>query len=128
MHSRHRLNYYSASLILLVGLSVRLAAQTAPAAKSPEEAVVLNKFVVTGSNIPTAADSTDAPVVVIGRQDIDQTGLNANLLQILRESIPAFAGRSNAGVTTSTKTPAAARRSRSTTSTRSSSSTAAVLP
>ena len=102
MHSRNRLCNCSASLILFVGLSARLAAQTGTTVKTPEGAVVLNKFVVTGSNIPTAADSTDAPVVVIGRQDIEQTGLNANLLQILRESMPAFAGRSNAGVTNAT--------------------------
>ncbi len=74
---------------------------TAPATDA-DTPVKLATFVVTGSNIPTAADSTDAPVVIIGRQDIEQTGLNANLLQILRESIPAFAGRSNSGVSNAT--------------------------
>ena len=91
--------------LLLIGASASLVAQTASTttASEPKEKVVeMEKYVVTGSNLPTAADSTDAPVIVLGRQDIEQTGLNANLLQILRESIPAFAGRSNSGVSNAT--------------------------
>ena len=103
MKTRSR-QWIAAALLLITG-SASLIAQTASTTTSsePKETVVeLQRFVVTGSNIPTAADSTDAPVVILGRNDIEQTGLNANLLQILRESIPAFAGRSNAGVTNAT--------------------------
>ena len=103
MKSRSR--QWITAALLLITCRASLLAQTATttAPSEPNEKIVqMNKLVVTGSNLPTAADSTDAPIVVIGRQDIDQTGLNANLLQILRESIPSFAGRSNAGVTNAT--------------------------
>ncbi len=106
MISRIARRYYLTAFSLLAGAAFPLQAQTAvasPTKNNKEEVPVkLATFLVTGSNIPTAADSTDAPVVVIGKQDIDQTGLNANLLQILRESIPAFAGRSNSGVSNAT--------------------------
>ena len=88
MHSRLRLSS-SVSLLLLVGLSARLAAQT-PAVKAPEQVVQLTTFVVTGSNIPTAADAVAVPVVVLGSHAIELSGLNANMLEILRKDIPAF--------------------------------------
>jgi iron complex outermembrane receptor protein len=69
-----------------------------------DEVVQLNALVVTGSSIPMAADATDAPVVVLGRHDIEDTGLNSNLLEILRKSVPAFAGRSNTGNSNATNT------------------------
>lgn len=84
-------------------LAMHLQAQTADQpSRQDEEPTRLTEFVVTGSNIPTAADATDVPVVVLGRRDIEDTGLNANLLDMLRKRIPAFAGRSNAGNTTAT--------------------------
>ncbi len=88
-------------------MTARLAAQTSSGPASGDtsgKAIQLEKLVVTGSNIPTAADSSDAPVVIIGHKDIEQTGLNANLLEVLRKSIPAFAGRSNTGNSNATTT------------------------
>ncbi|SDR90807.1 TonB-dependent receptor [Opitutus sp. GAS368] len=81
----------------------------APAPKAgsenAEEVTRLETYVVTtGSNIPTAADAAAVPVVVLGQHDIAQTGLNSNLLEILRKRIPAFAGRSNAGNSNATNT------------------------
>ena len=88
---------------LVAGAGPRAAAQPAAAdSEKKDDTVHLGTLLVTGSNLPTAADAADAPVVVLGPRDIDQTGLNANLLQILRESIPAFAGRSNSGVSNAT--------------------------
>jgi len=70
-----------------------------------EDRIQLATFVVTtGSNIPMAADAAAVPVIVLGQQDIAQTGLNSNLLEILRKRIPAFAGRSNAGNSNATNT------------------------
>jgi iron complex outermembrane receptor protein len=66
-------------------------------AAANEEVVELTTFVVTGSNIPTAANATDVPIVVLGKIQLDETGLNTSMLEILRKRIPAFAGRSNAG-------------------------------
>ncbi len=82
------------------------AAQPATKSDRPakEDKIQLETLVVTGSNIPTAADAAAVPVVVLGQQDIAQTGLNSNLLEILRKRIPAFAGRSNAGNSNATNT------------------------
>jgi iron complex outermembrane receptor protein len=78
---------------------------TTGARPNEEEVTRLETFVVTtGSNIPTAADAMAVPVVVLGQHDIAQTGLNSNLLEILRKRIPAFAGRSNAGNSNATNT------------------------
>ena len=80
-------------------------ATTKSARPNDEEVTTLETFVVTtGSNIPTAADAMAVPVVVLGQHDIAQTGLNSNLLEILRKRIPAFAGRSNAGNSNATNT------------------------
>jgi iron complex outermembrane receptor protein len=56
----------------------------------------LEEIVVTGSNIPLAGVK-DVPVTVIGAQQIAESGINTNVLELLRKSVPAFAGRSNAG-------------------------------
>ena len=108
MFTSIRRRYYSASLLLLVGMTARLAAQTSSAPASvdaSDKTIQLEKLVVTtGSNIPSAANATAVPVVVLGQQDIAQTGLNSNLLEILRKRIPAFAGRSNAGNSNATNT------------------------
>ena len=68
-------------------------------ARSPssDPIAVLDKLVVTGSNIPTAADAAAVPVTVIGKQQIDDTGLNSNLLEVLRKRLPSLAGRNNVG-------------------------------
>ena len=90
---------------LLLSLDTRAVAQSAVAAENKKEEVTeLAPLVVTGSNIPTAADAMAVPVVVLGQKDIAQTGLNSNLLEILRKRIPAFAGRSNAGNSNATNT------------------------
>lgn len=57
----------------------------------------LNTMIVTGSNIPTAADATDVPVVVFGPQELLETGINANVMDLLRKRLPSIAGRSSAG-------------------------------
>ena len=90
------------ALLTLTGISLQAQA---PAAVKSEEPLKLEILVVrTGSNIPTAADAVAVPVVELGQQDIAETGLNSNLLEILRKRIPAFAGRSNAGNSNATNT------------------------
>jgi iron complex outermembrane receptor protein len=100
MTPRIRLSAFAA-LALVAGLGGSLHAQT-PHARGAgdddaEDPVRLSTLIVTGTNLPTAADATDVPVTVVSQQDIAQTGENANLLDILRKSIPAFAGRSSTG-------------------------------
>jgi iron complex outermembrane receptor protein len=64
-------------------------AQTTPAA---DDTVKLEKFVVTGSNIPTAATALAVPVTVIGQQKMEQTGVSSDLLDILRKGVPNISG------------------------------------
>src|SRR5688572_3141194 len=66
---------------------------TAPA----DEKVTLEQFVVTGTLIPFAAGATAIPVTVLGTPEIEQTGVNTDLIDVLRKSQPAFYGSNNLG-------------------------------
>ncbi|MSU24019.1 MAG: TonB-dependent receptor [Opitutus sp.] len=93
---------WRAALAASYGLSLLATAafaQTAPAAVKPvtEEAVTLDRFVVTGSLIPMAAGSTAVPVTVIGKADIERTGVSTDLMDVIRKSQPAFYGANNLG-------------------------------
>jgi iron complex outermembrane receptor protein len=71
---------------------------TAPAAApSDQTPQVLEKFVVTGSNIPMAADALAIPVTVIGQEQIDESGVSSSVLEILRKGSPQFSGNGNIG-------------------------------
>jgi iron complex outermembrane receptor protein len=91
-------------LLVVPALLLSLDTRAVAAENKKEEVTELAPLVVTGSNIPAAADAMAVPVVVLGQKDIAQTGLNSNLLEILRKRIPAFAGRSNAGNSNATNT------------------------
>ena len=88
----------------LISAVTRSTAQTLPARPpaggSPAaEAVRLGAFVVTGSNIPTAADAVAVPVTIINRDEIERTGLASNLLEVAQARMPSFAGSGNLGAT-----------------------------
>ncbi len=85
--------------LLGASLVTTITAQTAPGAKQAD--VTLEKFVVTGSNIPTAIDALAAPVTILGRADLESTGLDSNLLEVLQKRMPIFAGNGNLGATNS---------------------------
>lgn len=85
--------------LLGASLVATVTAQTAPVAKKAD--VTLEKFVVTGSNIPTALDALAAPVTILGRADLESTGLDTNLLEVLQKRMPIFAGNGNLGATNS---------------------------
>ena len=71
---------------------------TAPAAAATDQTPqVLEKFVVTGSNIPMAADALAIPVTVIGQEQIDESGVSSSVLEILRKGSPQFSGNGNIG-------------------------------
>ena len=77
-----------------------LAQSAAPSGNTPsEETVKLERFVVTGSNIPMPSDVQSVPVTVLGQADIEKTGLNANLLEILQKRMPMLSGNGNLGTT-----------------------------
>jgi len=92
------------SFTLALGLGVLSSlsayAQTVPANSSPkkeDEEVQLEKFVVTGSLIPMAADTPAIPVSVITSVDIKNSGVSNDLLQVLKKTEPFFYGANNIG-------------------------------
>ncbi len=67
---------------------------TAPAGPyaGKEKPSTLEKYVVTGSNIPQAADAASIPVAVIDSQVIEDSGVNSDMLDILRKVAPNIGG------------------------------------
>lgn len=63
-----------------------------------DEPVALQKFVVTGSNLPSASEFPPNPVTVIGQTEINKSGVTSDLLQVLRKTAPQFSGNANLGV------------------------------
>jgi iron complex outermembrane receptor protein len=58
----------------------------------------MEKFVVTGSYIPVAADAVAIPITAIDAAEISRTGVTTSPLEILRTAIPQFQGNANIGV------------------------------
>jgi iron complex outermembrane receptor protein len=82
----------------LFAASAALAQQ--PAADSTNnEPVKLDKFVVTGSYIPAAADEALAlPVQIVDSKAIELTGVTKSVLDVLRKAVPQIIGGNNIGV------------------------------
>ena len=113
--------WFVGALALVSGLSAGLATQAAAAAggeekgadsaglhqdagaaaaaqpEPKEQATHLETVVVTGSNLPTTPDAVAVPVTTVDSAQMEQAGVTSNPLEILRKSVPSFAGRSNAG-------------------------------
>lgn len=70
---------------------------SATASTTKEQAVALEKYVVTGSLIPIAAGSPAIPITVISSADIEKSGVSTDLLDVLRKSEPNFYGANNIG-------------------------------
>ncbi|MBI5423540.1 MAG: TonB-dependent receptor [Opitutae bacterium] len=85
-----------AALLSAPGLAL---AQTAPASaeSAKDDTVKLDKFVVTGSLIPIAADTPAVPVTVMTAADIASTGVTSDLTDVLKKANPFFFGRGNLG-------------------------------
>ena len=87
-------------LILLSGLGL-VAAVPLPAAAQADnenqESEKVAEIVVTGSLLPTTTDQVAVPIITLDAKTMEQNGVTTNALEILRKSVPAFAGRSNAG-------------------------------
>lgn len=83
------------SLVLSLGFASFAVAQ--PAAADDDDTVVLEKFTVTGSLIPMAADTPAIPVSVISSLDIQKSGVSGDLLQVLKKTEPFFYGANNIG-------------------------------
>jgi len=69
------------------------AAPTDSGAKDEDEdETVLERFVVTGSQIPQAAEALDVPVAIIGPTVMEDSGVNSDTLDILRKVSPNIGG------------------------------------
>ncbi|MBA4136312.1 MAG: hypothetical protein C0518_03230 [Opitutus sp.] len=101
LNSRGARRTWSALAALCLAPALALAQSSAAASSSSDDANItkLDKFVVTGSYIPAAADEANAsPVVVVTAQDIQASGLTKSLLDVLRKSVPQIVGGNNIGV------------------------------
>jgi iron complex outermembrane receptor protein len=95
------------SLLTMAGLSAVAgygqttaapATTTTPAATTDQQPMVLDKFEVTGSYIPAAADESKAlPVRIIDAAAIEQTGISTSVLDVLRKTVPQIQGAGNIG-------------------------------
>lgn len=85
--------------VALLGAGLSLFAANAAFAQqaNPDSTVKLDKFVVTGSFIPVAADAIAIPVTVIGSDEIARTGITTNALEVLKKAVPQFQGNANIG-------------------------------
>jgi iron complex outermembrane receptor protein len=93
---------WRAALLAVCGLPFlaganALAQQTADS--TSDQTVKLDKFVVTGSYIPAAADEANAlPVQVVDSKMITDTGVTSSILDVLRKAVPQIIGANNVGV------------------------------
>lgn len=71
-------------------------AQTAPPPPA-DSTSPLAQVVVTGTLIPTSPDAAAVPVTTLDSAQLQQAGVTNNALDMLRKSMPAFAGRTNQG-------------------------------
>ena len=64
-----------------------------------DEPVALEKVVVTGSFIPATLDEQKAmPIQIIDSKMIEMSGVNTNVLDVLRKTVPQIQGSNNIGV------------------------------
>ncbi len=85
-----------AAVSAVAGLSLFVTA-TAQEKETASETLELERFIVTGSNLPTAGDTPVAPVTLVTPQVIGQSGVTNDLLQVIRKVAPQFTGNANLG-------------------------------
>ncbi len=58
---------------------------------------MMEKFDVTGSYLPVAANAVAIPVITVDSKTIENSGNNTSVLEILRKTVPQFSGNGNLG-------------------------------
>jgi iron complex outermembrane recepter protein len=99
------LSLFAASgLFTTSGLAQAVTTTTTTTTTTPDEPQVLEKYVVTGSNIPLAADALSVPVLTIDQSTIKDSGISADTLDLLRKVAPNITGvgQENAQIGTGT--------------------------
>jgi iron complex outermembrane recepter protein len=97
-----RKSWVALALCISVGLPSLAVAQTAATtttAAAADQPVKMEKFVVTGSLIPFAADAPAIPIVSVDISQIERTGTASSVLEVLRKAVPQFIGNGNLGAT-----------------------------
>ncbi len=92
------LTLISASCVLSPAVFGQAATPENPNSTS-DQPQVLEKFVVTGSYIPSAGDAPVAPVSVVSPLQIENSGDTTNLMEVIRKTSPQFIGNGNLGAT-----------------------------
>lgn len=85
----------AAGLFAVTGFAQSTASQTG----TDDNPQVLEKFEVTGSYLPPAANSVAVPVISVSTKAIENSGNTTNVLEILRKTVPQFSGNANLGST-----------------------------
>jgi iron complex outermembrane receptor protein len=86
------------SILLSCGICACLLVVPCTAvAEEEDRAALFDDLTVTGSSVPTAADALPNRVTIIDSNRIKASGLDSNLLDVLRKLVPSFEGRSNIG-------------------------------
>ncbi len=88
-------NSFVATVIVSSGFGLGLVVESA--AQTTGAAAVVETIVVTGSSIPTTPDAVAVPVSILNAEEMEKSGINSNVLEILRKALPSFAGRGNTG-------------------------------
>jgi iron complex outermembrane receptor protein len=102
MNSYPRKSYAALALITGIALAATTsgfaqAQSSGTANTTDDQALKLEKFEVTGSYLPPAADSTANPVITVDNKAIENSGAPTNLLEVLRKTVPQFTGNGNLG-------------------------------
>lgn len=101
MNTHHHVTWRKSgwrAFALLAGLPLLASAQTAATEEEKkDEALKLDKFVVTGSLIPIAADTPAVPITILTSADIERTGVSTDLMEVLKKTQPYFYGSNNVG-------------------------------
>jgi iron complex outermembrane receptor protein len=98
MNSSPRMSLAALGLFLAsASLATHGYAQTAAPTEADDKVLKLEKFEVTGSYLPLAANSVAVPVISVDRQAIENSGSASDVLEILRKTAPQFNGNANLG-------------------------------
>ena len=99
------------SLLLTSGVTACLATHAFAADDDAKKAEAkptkdnqMEAVVITGSRVPTVPGAVAAKVVTIDADAIAQAGVESNVMEVLRKSLPSFQGRSNAGTSNANNT------------------------
>jgi iron complex outermembrane receptor protein len=102
----HLLSKQKAAVAALVGIFAAFSLQgqtttTTTTTTDDTNPHLMAKFVVTGSNIENAGAALSIPVSVLSPSDIENSGVETNILDVLRKISPSISGLGGENATTS---------------------------